>query len=243
MKRHEMRDTVSFGSHKSSYSRPQADDTVGGLRSINIGTSNAEQPAECASPNNNCVVLYKNNNNNNNNNNNTPSVDHERTGQDSSVSKSSFFIDSELDEWTLDELAIDGEPNVPTSPKEKNRHIPSSTSLFQSIDLSSSIEVLISKPDNVETSIRESGIAMDRGSDGRTLGHKRLYCAQCASNADIGKLLAPSSDSHRIHPPTTVVAASQNRTRISGNPEKYRCPKTLIGNVKESRTRCSERVD
>ncbi|KAK9310122.1 hypothetical protein QLX08_000413 [Tetragonisca angustula] len=32
---------------------------------------------------------------------------------------------------------------------------------------------------------------MDRGSDGRTLGHKRLYCAQCASNADIGKLLAP----------------------------------------------------
>ncbi|KAK1117820.1 hypothetical protein K0M31_015756 [Melipona bicolor] len=84
---------------------------------------------------------------------------------------------------------------------------------------------------------------MDRGSDGRTLGHKRLYCAQCASNADIGKLLAPSSDSHRIHPPTTVVAASQNRTRISGNPEKYRCPKTLIGNVKESRTRCSERVD
>lgn len=77
---------------------------------------------------------------------------------------------------------------------------------------------------------------MDRGSDGRTLGHKRLYCAQYASNADIGKLLAPSSDSHRIHPPTTIVAASQNRTCIYGNPEKYRCPETLIGNVKESQT-------
>lgn len=49
----------------------------------------------------------------------------------------------------------------------------------------------------------EQGIAMDRGSDGRTLGHKRLYCVQYASNADIGKLLVPSSDPHRIHPPST----------------------------------------
>lgn len=32
------------------------------------------------------------------------------------------------------------------------------------------------------------------GLNGRTLGHKRLYCAQCASNADIGKLLVPSSN-------------------------------------------------
>lgn len=59
------------------------------------------------------------------------------------------------------------------------------------------------------------------GSDGRTLGHKRLYCAQCASNADIGKLLAPSLVYRTAY---TIPASGQNR--IFGNPEKYRWPET-----------------
>lgn len=37
------------------------------------------------------------------------------------------------------------------------------------------------------------------GLNGRTLGHKRLYCAQYASNADIGKLLVvPSKQQHVV---------------------------------------------
>ena len=42
--------------------------------------------------------------------------------------------------------------------------------------------------------------AQDARSRGRTLGHKRLYCAQCASNADIGKLLVPSPLLASAHP-------------------------------------------
>lgn len=56
---------------------------------------------------------------------------------------------------------------------------------------------------------------MDRGLNGRTLGHKRLYCAQCASNADIGKLLVRSSD---VKSPLGISKAAANRSVSSVNP-------------------------
>ena len=64
---------------------------------------------------------------------------------------------------------------------------------------------------------------MDRGSDGRTLGHKRLYCAQCASNADIGKLLAPflgfapnpPTDHHSSRKPTVLVSPAIRKNIVA----------------------------
>ena len=46
----------------------------------------------------------------------------------------------------------------------------------------------------------ELRVACIGGLNGRTLGHKRFYCAQCASNTDIGKLLVPFTEfSHPQH--------------------------------------------
>ncbi|KOC66641.1 hypothetical protein WH47_00949, partial [Habropoda laboriosa] len=72
--------------------------------------------------------------------------------------------------------------------------------------------------------------------NGRALGHKRLYCAQCASNTDIGKLLVPFSATPNPH---TRLHSILQPKRISANPGKYGWPnsaKSLIGNIRESQS-------
>lgn len=77
----------------------------------------------------------------------------------------------------------------------------------------------------------EQGVGQTRGLDGRALGHKRLYCAQCASNTDIGKLLALSSVSGR------KVAASQNvSSLIPKSIVGSNSAESLIGNIRKSRS-------